>query len=54
VHWLGYDWGKNLYLASDYFEQLYTWTKDLIRAGMSTRSRLPSIVFIAERKIRRR
>jgi glutaminyl-tRNA synthetase len=33
VHWLGYDWGKNLYHASDYFEQLYTWAEDLIRAG---------------------
>src|SRR5580698_2360762 len=33
VHWLGFDWGKNLYHASDYFEQLYTWAEDLIRAG---------------------
>src|SRR6185503_16616655 len=23
VHWLGYDWGKNLFHASDYFDQLY-------------------------------
>jgi glutaminyl-tRNA synthetase len=33
VHWLGYDWGKNLYHASDYFEQLYIWAEDLIRAS---------------------
>jgi glutaminyl-tRNA synthetase len=33
VHWLGFDWGNNLYHASDYFEQLYTWAEDLIRAG---------------------
>ena len=33
VHWLGFDWGKNLYHASDYFEQIYTWAEDLIRAG---------------------
>jgi glutaminyl-tRNA synthetase len=33
VHWLGYDWGKNLYHASNYFEQLYTWAEDLIRAS---------------------
>ena len=33
VHWLGFDWGKHLYHASDYFEQLYTWAEDLIRAG---------------------
>src|ERR1700745_1693924 len=25
VHWLGFDWGKNLFYASDYFERLYTW-----------------------------
>jgi glutaminyl-tRNA synthetase len=33
VHWLGYDWGQNLFHASDYFEQLYAWAEDLIRAG---------------------
>ena len=33
VRWLGFDWGDNLYFASDYFEQLYGWAEDLIRAG---------------------
>jgi glutaminyl-tRNA synthetase len=33
VRWLGFDWGKNLYHASDYFEQLYEWAEFLIRAG---------------------
>jgi glutaminyl-tRNA synthetase len=33
VRWLGFDWGTHLYHASDYFEQLYTWAEDLIRAG---------------------
>ncbi len=33
VRWLGFDWGKHLYHASDYFEQLYSWAEDLIRAG---------------------
>ena len=33
VAWLGFDWGKHLYHASDYFEQLYAWAEDLIRAG---------------------
>jgi glutaminyl-tRNA synthetase len=33
VHWLGFDWGEHLYHASDYFEQLYDWAEDLIRAG---------------------
>jgi glutaminyl-tRNA synthetase len=33
VRWLGFDWGKHLYHASDYFEQLYEWAEYLIRAG---------------------
>ncbi|HVV60295.1 MAG TPA: glutamine--tRNA ligase/YqeY domain fusion protein [Pseudolabrys sp.] len=33
VRWLGFDWGKNLFHASDYFDRLYGWAEDLIRAG---------------------
>ncbi len=33
VRWLGFDWGAHLYHASDYFEQLYRWAEQLIRAG---------------------
>jgi glutaminyl-tRNA synthetase len=33
VHWLGFDWGKHLHYASDYFEQLYSWGEHLIRVG---------------------
>jgi glutaminyl-tRNA synthetase len=33
VRWLGFDWGRHLYHASDYFEQLYEWAEHLIRAG---------------------
>ena len=33
VRWLGFDWADRLYHASDYFEQLYEWAVDLIRAG---------------------
>jgi len=33
VRWLGYDWGTDLFYASDYFERLYGWAEDLIRAG---------------------
>ena len=33
VRWLGFDWGKHLYHASDYFERLYEWAEHLIRAG---------------------
>src|SRR3954466_3882124 len=35
VHWLGYDWGTDLYYASDYFEQLYLWAEGLIRDGLA-------------------
>jgi glutaminyl-tRNA synthetase len=35
VHWLGFDWGDRLYYASDYFEQLYAWAVQLIKAGQA-------------------
>jgi glutaminyl-tRNA synthetase len=33
VRWLGFDWGRHLYHASDYFEQLYEWAEHLIKSG---------------------
>ncbi len=33
VRWLGFDWGEQVYYASDYFEQLYAWAVQLIRDG---------------------
>jgi glutaminyl-tRNA synthetase len=33
VQWLGFDWGENLYHASDYFEQLYRFAEHLIEHG---------------------
>src|SRR5712672_2313220 len=33
VHWLGYDWGTDLYYASDYFDRLYEWAETLIKTG---------------------
>ncbi len=33
VRWLGFDWGEHLYFASDYFDQLYAWAVQLIKAG---------------------
>jgi glutaminyl-tRNA synthetase len=33
VRWLGFDWGDRLYYASDYFEQLYEYAVQLVRAG---------------------
>jgi glutaminyl-tRNA synthetase len=35
VKWLGYDWGTDLFYASDYFERLYDWAEGLIRAGLA-------------------
>jgi glutaminyl-tRNA synthetase len=33
VRWLGFDWGSNLFYASDYFDRLYDWAEGLIKAG---------------------
>ena len=33
VRWLGFDWGDRLFYASDYFDQLYEWATQLIKAG---------------------
>ena len=33
VHWLGFDWEDRLFYASDYFEELYEYAKQLIRDG---------------------
>ena len=33
VQWLGFDWGGNIFFASDYFEKLYDFAVELIRAG---------------------
>ena len=35
VKWLGFDWGKHLYFASDYFEQLYEFAVELIKKGLA-------------------
>ena len=41
VRWLGFDWGEHLYYASDYFEQLYLWAEELIKAGKAYVDDLP-------------
>ena len=35
VRWLGFNWGKHLYHASDYFDQLYDWAEILIQKGLA-------------------
>jgi glutaminyl-tRNA synthetase len=33
VRWLGFDWEDRIFYASDYFDQLYEWAIQLIKAG---------------------
>jgi glutaminyl-tRNA synthetase len=33
IHWLGFDWEDRLYYASDYFEQLYDYARQLVKKG---------------------
>ena len=35
IRWLGFDWGDNLFFASDYFETLYAWAISLIERGLA-------------------
>ena len=35
VRWLGFDWGDRLYYASDYFQQMYEYAVQLIKAGLA-------------------
>src|SRR5712671_3577506 len=42
VRWLGFDWGRHLYHASDYFDQFYEWAEHLIRTGKAYVDDLPA------------
>jgi glutaminyl-tRNA synthetase len=33
VRWLGFDWGTDMYYASDYFERMYQYAVELIKLG---------------------
>ena len=35
VRWLGFDWGENIYYASDYFDWLYQFAESLISAQLA-------------------
>ncbi len=35
IRWLGFDWGENLFFASDYFERLYMLAEGLIQKGLA-------------------
>jgi glutaminyl-tRNA synthetase len=49
VRWLGFDWGRHLYYASDYFEQLYEWAEHLIGEGHAYVDDQPADVLRAAR-----
>jgi glutaminyl-tRNA synthetase len=42
VAWLGCDWGKHLYFASDYFELMYEYAIDLVKKGLAYVDDLPA------------
>jgi glutaminyl-tRNA synthetase len=42
VQWLGFDWGKHLYYASDYFQQLYEFAVQLITMERAYVCHLPA------------
>ena len=35
VRWMGWDWGKHLYYASDYFDQMHDYAVQLINKGLA-------------------
>jgi len=35
VRWLGFDWGEHQYYASDYFERLYGFARELVERGLA-------------------
>ncbi len=41
VNWLGFEWGENLYFASDHFERLYQWAEHLINSANAYVDDLP-------------
>jgi len=45
IRWLGFDWGQNLFYASDYYEQLYEFAVQLINKGKAYMCELNSEEF---------
>ena len=35
VRWLGFDWGEHQYFASDYFDRLYGFARNLVQRGLA-------------------
>ncbi|MDP2990331.1 MAG: glutamine--tRNA ligase/YqeY domain fusion protein, partial [Kiritimatiellota bacterium] len=51
IRWLGFDWDKHLYYASDYYERLYQFAIQLIQAGKAYVCTLSSEEFKAYRGV---
>jgi len=49
IRWLGFDWGDREYYASDYFDRLYEFAKDLIRKGLAYVDDQPAEVISEQR-----
>lgn len=49
IHWLGFDWDDREYYASDYFDRLYEFAKDLIRRGLAYVDDQPAEVISEQR-----
>jgi len=49
IRWLGFDWGDREYYASDYFDRLYEFAKDLIRRGLAYVDDQPAEVISEQR-----
>ena len=49
IRWLGWDWGEHECHASDYFDQLYDWAVQLIKAGKAYVDELSSDLIRAYR-----
>ncbi len=41
VRWLGFDWGQNMFYASDYFEKIHEYSLELIKRGKAYVCDLP-------------
>ena len=49
IRWLGFNWGDREYYASDYFDRLYKFAKDLIKRGLAYVDDQPSEVISEQR-----
>ncbi len=51
IQWLGFEWDKEAYYASDYFEQLYDWAVKLIKDGKAYVDEQPQSLISEQRGV---